>query len=518
MQRVECYDIFEEEIMGKTDGNPFVDQWVQATFEHEKETKTVDGFYNGDGMYLVRFMPSYEGVYTYHIKGSCFPGERTGEFLSTPVLKKQNHGPVRVKDTYYFEYADHTPYLAIGTTCYGWIHQVAELQKTTLKTLRNSCFNKVRFSIFPKYYIYNYNEPLLYPYERGEERGQQVEEQKSKFPVFTPPDGVTVEKVTDFDCYRFHIEFFEHLDTCMLELRDMGIEADLILMHPYDKWGFATMNEECDDLYIKYLIARYGAYRNVWWSLANEYDLFPNKSPEDWERYAKILCEKDVYGHLRSIHNCYHFYDFTKPWVTHCCMQRQNTDKQVEATKEYQEKYKKPIVWDEISYEGNIEWGWGNIAPEELVRRFWETYLRGGYATHGETYVVPSGILWWSKGGVLRGESEPRIHFLLDMVRETPGGFLKQGNSLWDEVVGIPYQTEQKEGETYQYPVDYEIHYYGAKRPAFRRFTLPENTTFEIEIIDTYEMTIKKLGEFHGEVKIELPGKPYMATRLKKVK
>ena len=34
-------------------------------------------------------------------------------------------------------------------------------------------------------------------------------------------------------------------------------------------------------------------YANVWWSLANEYDLMPHKAIQDWERYASILCEKD---------------------------------------------------------------------------------------------------------------------------------------------------------------------------------------------------------------------------------
>ena len=59
---------------------------------------------------------------------------------------------------------------------------------------------------------------------------------------------------------------------------ELGIEADLIVMHPYDRWGFSMMSKEEDDLYWKYVIARFAAYRNVWWSLANEYDLMPQKS------------------------------------------------------------------------------------------------------------------------------------------------------------------------------------------------------------------------------------------------
>jgi hypothetical protein len=62
---------------------------------------------------------------------------------------------------------------------------------------------------------------------------------------------------------------------------DLGIEADLILWHPYDRWGFSRMTKEEDDLYLSYVIARFAAYRNVWWSLANEYDLLRNKTLKD---------------------------------------------------------------------------------------------------------------------------------------------------------------------------------------------------------------------------------------------
>ena len=51
------------------------------------------------------------------------------------------------------------------------------------------------------------------------------------------------------------------------------------------------------------------AFRNIWWSMANEYDLFmdwdtgiPIKTIDDWERLAHIVQRNDPYDHLRSIH------------------------------------------------------------------------------------------------------------------------------------------------------------------------------------------------------------------------
>jgi len=39
------------------------------------------------------------------------------------------------------------------------------------------------------------------------------------------------------------------------------------------------MPAAADDRYLRYVIARLAAYRNVWWSLANEYDFLLNTKP-----------------------------------------------------------------------------------------------------------------------------------------------------------------------------------------------------------------------------------------------
>ena len=67
-------------------------------------------------------------------------------------------------------------------------------------------------------------------------------------------------------------------------------------------------------------------------------------------------------------------------------------------------------------------------------------------------------------------------------------------------------------------PDGYEIHYYGFSRPSSRLFRKQEDEEFEVEVIDTWEMTIEKRGRFSGMFRIELPGKEYMAIRLIPVK
>ena len=506
MMQIEKWGVFEAAVNGKTEGNPFLDYAITATFVGDRETVKVDGFYDGEGVYRVRFMPSFEGKYSYVIEGSAIDAPVSGE-LEAVAPVSNNHGPVRVVDETLLAYADGTPHYSVGTTCYAWVNQDMALQEQTLETLSKSPFNKIRFCTFPKFYEFNRKEPLTYPFERGHGEGLdpalvEVQAHRSYWPGEQPP-----EMDYDFDYTRPNVAHFRRFDLRIRQLMALGIEADIILMHPYDRWGMNEMSAAACDAYLKYMVARYGAFRNVWWSLANEYDIIPTKTPEDWERYGELIAEKDPYHHLCSVHNCITYYDFAKPWVTHQSLQRVDFYRTTEYTDEYIGKYRKPAVWDEICYEGNISLGWGNITGQELVRRFWEAFMRGGHAGHGETYLDKNDILWWSHGGVLKGESAPRLAFLKKILEETPGRGLTRGEGIFDEVVGCAVDARS----------DYQIHYLGICQPKYRMLFLPEDGDCEVEVIDTWNMTITPAGIHRGATRIELPGNQYMAIRVKRV-
>ena len=503
MCTVERWGLFEVSVRGTSEGNPFVERNIRATFEGMHERVTVDGFYDGDGIYKVRFMPAFEGDYAYTIEGN-YGGEAAGGSFTVLSASGNNHGPVHVANMYHFAYADGTPYYSIGTTCYVWDLQPDERIAETLQALKNSAFNKIRFCVFPKHYDYNLGEPRSYPYE-GTPMDSSVLTRENFQQYTFKTEG------NSFDYTRFNPAHFRHVEWCIEQLQQLGVEADIIMMHPYDRWGFCTMTKEQDDLYWKYAIARFAAYRNVWWSLANEYDLFPTKTMEDWERYADIILEKDPYKHLTSIHNCRPFYNHNRPWITHCSIQRQDLYKTAELVNEWRERYHKPVVLDEIAYEGNIQHGWGNISGEELTRRFWEAVCRGGYPGHGETYMNVDSVLWWSHGGRLRGESWKRFRLLHDVMLETPGlGLMPYDRCGWDEVCAVPEQE-------FMLPVkSYYLYYYSFMRPAFRDFFFDDDTPFEVRVIDTWGMTVENRGAFKGHFRIELPGRSYMAVQIRR--
>ncbi len=499
MKKTEKWGVFELVLEGNKEGNPYTDYEIYGYFSGEHENKKVFGFYDGDRRYVIRFMPSFEGIYTYRVEGSFTEAAYEGQFEVTAATDN-NHGPVRVCDTYHFAYEDGTPYYSVGTTCYAWTHQPEAMQLETLDTLRKSPFNKIRFCIFPKHYDYNLYEPISYPYEGKPCDISGIS--KDNFMEYLPsnPDN-------SWNYKRFNPEHFRIIEKRIQDLMKLGIEADLILMHPYDRWGFSEMDSESSALYINYVTARFAAYRNVWWSLANEYDLCEKKGLKDWEEYADILVKKDPYRRLRSIHNCKLLYDYTRPWVTHCSVQRTEIYLSAAGTKALREQYGKPVVFDEVGYEGNINFSWGNLTAEEMVRLFWTTTVRGGYCGHGETYMHEKDKLWWSHGGVLYGESAVRLKFLYELLLQTPGHGLKPAEmKKWEDNCA----TASHPG----YSGKYYLFYTGHTRPAFKEFEFQQGKRYVVQVIDTWNMTIEDRGVFSNKFRIDLPSKEYMALRI----
>ena len=109
---VEKWGTLEVAVKGPKEGNPFCDQWIKGTFECKNEKKTVDGFYDGDGVYKVRFMPSFVDTYTFKIESSfqTESAEEVSGSFEAVAPSADNHGPVRVAGTYYLAYEDGKPY------------------------------------------------------------------------------------------------------------------------------------------------------------------------------------------------------------------------------------------------------------------------------------------------------------------------------------------------------------------------------------------------------------------------
>ena len=165
MKTVEKWKRYELTLNGPSDGNPFRDIELTATFDRNNHPITVDGFYDGNSVYKVRYMPEVEGEYTVTTHSNVSELDGKTDMFTVVSASPDNHGPVRVAGKTHFAYADGSSYIPFGTTAYAWTVQPKEVQEETLATLKENKFNKIRMLVFPKSYSYNEEEPAIYPFE-----------------------------------------------------------------------------------------------------------------------------------------------------------------------------------------------------------------------------------------------------------------------------------------------------------------------------------------------------------------
>lgn len=507
------YEIFSLNFVGPEPENSWSMIDLQADFKCNGHTKTVFGFYRGDGCYEVRYLPQEIGMVEWEVKGLF---QMQGEEECLPCKAKNRHGVVKANGTA-LQYEDGSICRTFGTTVYAMMHQPKDLIDQTIETMVHSPFNKIRTCIFPKHYLFNENEPPLFAFERKE-------------------DG-------SFDFQRPCFAFWDAMDD-MLQIFDMhGIQVDLIIFHPYDCWDFSKMKKEQYLPYLTYLLARLSAWPNVWWSLANEYDCMEAFSKDDWSWIENFIRTTDAYKHMLSCHYMLEPYNYNSENITHCSVQGDVTE-----VENLMKMYGKPVLMDEFGYEGNIFCHWGHLSPFEEVHRFWLCCVMGGYGTHGETYMNDTDTLWWGKGGKLVGQSPARIGFLREIMEELSGALEPVASDFItvEELIKIKNGKDTRVQDDFiravlRQPIEsatkivqnigkdvriYTGHcgeneylaYYGRHCTAEGELQLPERHKYNVEVIDVWEMTrCPILSEVSGKIKFVLPGKEGIAVLAKRV-
>jgi Domain of unknown function (DUF5605) len=180
----------------------------------------------------------------------------------------------------------------------------------------------------------------------------------------------------------------------------------------------------------------------------------------------------------------------------------------------------KPMVYDEVCYEGDLQQRWGHLSGEEMTEAFWQGVIAGTYVTHGETYKNAGDTIFWAKGGRLIGSSPARIGFLRKILEEAPGPL--ELSDPW------------KDHHTARADSSYYLMYLGKNMQPEWEFSLPRKggpkagRKFKVEVIDTWNMTIDERPEVFEiaettdyriydkkRTSIRLPMAPYLALRIK---
>ena len=168
-QEARVHERVELVLHGPDHGNPFIDVELTAHLTLGDRQVRVGGFYDGGGIYRLRWLPDLEGQW--HLRTSSNARSLDGVELDLEVVAAPVgiRGPVRVADDFHFAHADGTRFHPFGTTLYAWWHQPEDVRRRTLASLARTSFTKARVCVFPKSFLFNREEPEVMPYVRSED-------------------------------------------------------------------------------------------------------------------------------------------------------------------------------------------------------------------------------------------------------------------------------------------------------------------------------------------------------------
>jgi hypothetical protein len=459
--------------------NPFRDLELTASFTHRESGRsiTATGFYDGETTWRVRLLPLEVGAWEYHTH-SADPGldGRTGTLECVAPQEPYLHGPLQANGHHFF-HADGTPRFLIGTrlSC-----QFADpkVWPALMEFLRQHAINRVLFmmpgiqGMFQHFYGRRqfYNRPEL----------------------------------TGIDYWRYNVERFQAIDAFIDALRRADILAAPYFYY-FNDWVQRGMTPEQDRAYVRYGMARFGAYANVMPCLSNEveqkftdrlgqYDLNSHVWANEIGAY---LAERAVFGLPVTVHSPLEtsravrpsfytlLYDWPFPWASH--MLRQAQMSALSATPEISDdlpeqrtpisytsrgyarhnqmlidlrRFGIPVINEEPGYERAGDEAFRNSVParsqntERLLSTFWTAATAGAYSMWGSegTYMLDDPLPAMQQ----QARTARMLRVLHDCMAELPYWEMAPANELVsaseEEIEGKPYRTNfclAKEREVY---------------------------------------------------------------------
>lgn len=414
--RVECYDALEVtlQVAEPAAANPFTEVTVEGRITPPGGTPvTVDGFCDAaDGrVFRLRYMPTRPGPHEYAVtyrQGGAEVVHR-GTFEAIDAKRK---GIVRVDPAFpaHFQWAGtQERFFWNGTTTYwlaGWddatIQQTIDrLDRLKVTRIRAALAGRVKDG-------QAWFEPV-YPTNNFSFR---LEPWVARNPA-------SLEQ-PDFDVTRFNVDYWQKWDRLLEEARRRNLVVSVIFYvdgaRPgTDPFGKAGMGGPDEQRYYRYAIARFAAYGNVMWDLANEYRHFRDDA---WaESMGAFVKQHDPYDHLTSTHGHADFHFRTSTWADFAmyqCWDEHGGYDFMRRNREAQEQTGRmiPQINEEYGYEDHYPQGWGENrkaparAAQTRARLAWEIYLAGGYQTTGERADRATG------GGWINGRGDDQMTML----------------------------------------------------------------------------------------------------------
>jgi len=370
---------------------------------------SMPGFFDGDGTWKVRISPTAEGRWSI-ITRSTLPsldGRRTS-LDCIPNTAARIHGGLRIdpKHPRHFVFEDGGRYFLMGYEC-DWLWAL-DMGKPELKTL-DAFLDKLATNGF-NYLILN-----AYAHDTAWRKGKTGDDD------YGPPPTYAWEGSNEKpDHSRFNLAYWKHYDRVIDALCQRGMIAH-VMIKVYNKMVNSPAKGSAeDDLFFRWMIARYAAYPNINWDFSKEAN---NEKDLDYKKDRLLFLRRnDPYRRPITVHDDHATYDRGMYNDLLDYRSDQQHSKWLPTLLEHRQQRLWPVVNVEFGYEpgpkGLNDKTYGVVQPpEEVCRRAWEVYMAGGYGAYYYTYTA------WD---VLRPEDTPRGYAYFKHLRE-----FFEGTSYW---------------------------------------------------------------------------------------
>jgi len=381
------YHSVEMEIKGRCKlDNPFYAELFGIFDGPGGERIRVPGYYDGDGLWKLRFSPTWVGGWEYRIESPHIAIEhRSGTLHCAANDNKRIHGGLIVSpdNPHHFIHQDGTPYFLMAYEC-DWLWALdlggARTDRTRdfLRHIKAHGFNQVIMNVYA--HDTSWRQGKTCPNDCG------------------PPALFLWEGSNESpDHSRMNLDFFRHFDAVMRLLLEEGLTAHLFfkVYNKYVNWPAKYSLQ--DDLYFKYIVCRYQAFPNVIWDYAKE--SYYETDKDYIKNRLELIRMTDGYHRLVTIHDDRLFYardSHARTLDFHTG--QQHHDLHASALLE-RGKREWPVFNSEFGYEcgpkgtGDLTYNVGHSA-EELVKRAYQVVMAGAYPAYYHTYTAWDVIEW----------------------------------------------------------------------------------------------------------------------------
>ena len=389
--------------------NPFTASFSARVHGPDEVRFDAHGFHDGRGRWKIRLAPWLEGHWSLvtHSNDPDLDGQHA-ELTCVANEDPDAHGGLRVDPDHphHFVFDDGTRYFLLGYEC-DWLWAL-DMDDPALPTLG---------PFLDKLAAHGFNHVILnaYAHDCPWRAGRTGADD------YGPPPHFAWRGSNERpDHSRLNLAYWHHYDRVVAALARRGIIAH-IMIRVYNKMVTWPANASAeDDLYFRWLIARYAPYPNVVWDFSKEAH---NERDVAYKRDRfRLLRDEDPYRRLRTIHDDDRAYDANAydPFVDFRSDQ-QHSDWHATILRQ-RALHRWPVANVEFGYEhgpGGIDDFTYRVvqAPEEVCRRAWEICLAGGYPAYYYTYTA------WD---VIRPEHTPPGYALFRRLRE-----FFQGTRYW---------------------------------------------------------------------------------------